>query len=36
LDVLDDLPALPGNFAEVLTQELKARGCAVRLYRTAQ
>ena len=35
LDVLDDLPALPSDFAEVLTQELKAKGCAVRLYRTA-
>jgi predicted Zn-dependent protease len=35
LDVLDDLPALSSNFAEMLTQELKAKGCAVRLYRTA-
>jgi tetratricopeptide (TPR) repeat protein len=35
LDVLDELPALPSDFAEVLMQELKAKGCAVRLYRTA-
>jgi hypothetical protein len=33
LDVLSDLPALPGDFADVLTRELNAKGCAVRLYR---
>jgi Bifunctional DNA primase/polymerase, N-terminal len=36
LDVLDDLPALPSDFADVLTQELKAKGCAVQLHRKAQ
>jgi Bifunctional DNA primase/polymerase, N-terminal len=36
LDVLDDLPALPSEFADVLAQELKAKGCAVRLYREAR
>jgi hypothetical protein len=35
LDVLEDLPALPSDFADVLTQELKAKGCAVRLHRKA-
>jgi hypothetical protein len=35
LDVLDDLPALPSDFAEMLTQELKAKSWTVRLYHTA-
>jgi hypothetical protein len=36
LDVLDDLPALPSDFANVLTQKLKAKGCAVCLYPKAR